>query len=463
VTDSDSPHGLLIRHFADWAAAKGKQVDLELLEELLHLRSTYDDLEATYWPLDSVEHLLLERWPAKGSVAAPDPEVLTDTLDAYFRFLRSTGRMSGRSGDPKALTKEARRAARRMPEAASDVANWSPTKVLMDFGRSIGIEVDDVPDIETMQDRLGQIQDAWNALPTAERQRRMPYPDDVVEDEDLTGAEKAMDRYGTHDPIIALLMTFADSLPTGELPPDDVVAPIVRAAPFTRQMLELAAWVGEGREITGTRVLRPALAHEAYGVLGLGEWTRSQLHRQYPDESLPGVAAVGLDAWIERQATRPWRSAADCEALHRVWVGAAACGLIEIVGKKARAVREPERDDERWVSMGIRSAVGVMNLVMQAPYSAAPLIFALMTSYVRGRRLVTFDEIVAFKSSWQWSVRDQAAFADDEWIAPLDRPRIAVALGRMADTGLYVETDDGITLTAAGDVFVTAWLKYMEG
>jgi hypothetical protein len=33
----------------------------------------------------------------------------------------------------------------------------------------------------------------------------------------------------------------------------------------------------------------------------------------------------------------------------------------------------------------------------------------------------------------------------------------------MADTGLYVETDDGISLTAAGDVFVTAWLKYMEG
>jgi hypothetical protein len=36
------------------------------------------------------------------------------------------------------------------------------------------------------------------------------------------------------------------------------------------------------------------------------------------------------------------------------------------------------------------------------------------------------------------------------------------ALGRVADTGLIVESAEGVRLTDAGDVFVTAWLGYME-
>ena len=33
----------------------------------------------------------------------------------------------------------------------------------------------------------------------------------------------------------------------------------------------------------------------------------------------------------------------------------------------------------------------------------------------------------------------------------------------MADTGLFIESDDGVALSDAGDVFVTAWLRFMEG
>ena len=418
--------------------------------------------------MDSVEHLLLERWPSKGGVAAPDPDVLVETLDAYFRFLRSAGRMASRSGDPKMLTKETRRAARRMSEAAADVANWSPTKVLMDFGRSVGIEVDDLPDVETLQTRLAQIQDQWNALPMEERQRRMPGTVNMSrqrEDSSMSGCDRAMSEYGVDDPIIALLMTFADKLPTGELPPEEAAAPVFRQAQYLRSMLALADWVGSGKEITSTGVLRPALAHEAHDHLRLGEWTREQLHRQYPDERYRGVAAVGLDIWIEQEATRPWTRAAECEALHRLWCGAIACGAIRVSGKKAVAVGEPdpERRAERWVSMGVRSAVGVMNLLLETPYFATPVVYALMASYVRGRAPVTKDEIMDFVSDWRRSPEELAYFREIDYDSrSWDQPLIDASLGKLADTGLYVETAGSVTLTDAGDVFVTAWLNHME-
>lgn len=465
---ADSPHGLLLRHFDDWARPKHRSADLDLLDELLRLRSSYDDLEPTYWPSGSVEHLLLERWPSKGAVEVPDPETLAESLDAFFRFLRNTGRMSAKSAEPKALAKEARRSVQRMPEAADDPARWSPTKVLMEYGRSIGLDVDAAPDIETLQQRLDQVQEAWNALPLEERRRLMPGPEhappEQADGEDLTGSELAMQRFGVDDKIIALLLTFADDLPTGTLPPDSVVAPIFERSPFMRKMLGLSHWVGDGRQVTATRVLRPALAHEVHDLLDLGAWTRSQLNREYPDESLPGVAAVGLDTWIEREATRPWRSAADCQALHRLWVGAAGCGLIEVGSSVARATEPPSPSDlETWVSLGVRGGVAVMDEILARPYRATPLVFALMSSYVRGRGLVTWEEIVDFQTVWWHTATDNERYRADPWFRQQDRAGVVASLGLMADTGLYVESEEGVVLTEAGDVFVTSWLTYMEG
>ena len=454
----------LLRDFDVWAQRKSRTVDLMLLDELLRVRSSYDELEPTYWPLDSVEHLLLERLPSKGPVEGFDEEVLTGTLDAYFRFLRSTGRMSGYSADPKALTREVRRHARRIQERVADRVNWSPNKVLMDFGRDIGIHLDDAPDMETLQQRLSQITEAWNALPVADRRRLMPRPGDdmEVEADAMPGREIAMRRFGVDDQVQGLLMTFADSLPTGEMPTPEQVAPMVEKASFIKQLLALAEWIGPGRAVTSTGVLRPAVAHEAYDHLVLGEWTRSQLRREYPDESLPGVAAVGRDAWIEREAERPWSRAADCPALHRLWLAAAAAGLVAVGSSTAVAVGELPGDAEDWVRLGLRACMGLMHHVLDSPYHAVPIIFALMTSYVADRRLVTWDEIVSFHQSW-WRTRDeQEQLETRDWLDSHDSSAVRVALGRMADTGLYEESERGVTLTVAGEVFVTAWLRYME-
>jgi hypothetical protein len=457
----------LLREFSAWVERKGRDADLMLLDELLQLRSAYDELEPTYWPAGSVEHLLLGRLPSKGPTETPAPDAVTETLDAYFRFLRSTGRMSHRSADPKELTREARRNARRMHELAGDRVNWSQNKVLADFGRTIGIELDGAPDLETLQQRLEQIQQAWNELPVSERRRLMPRPGDPTGEEadDLPGREVAMRLFGTDDQILALLMTFADRLPTGELPPPEVVWPQLERSSYLRQVLALAEWVGEGRAVTSTGVLRPAPAKEVAAELGLGEWTRAQLRREYRDESLPGVAAIGLDAWIEREAERPWTRAADCQALHRLWVGAIASGRVRVSSTKAVGVVGLPSDDEDRLSVGLRALVGLMQLVLDSPYHAVPIVFALLTSYVEERRLVTWDEIVTFHQIWRRSPAERAELADLEepgWFDAIDLNGVHGALGLMADTGLYVESDEGVALSDAGDVFVTAWLRFME-
>src|SRR5436190_18166948 len=56
---TDAPHRLLLSHFRSWLKTKARDVDVQLLESLLDLRGTYDDLDPTYWPAGSVQDLRL--------------------------------------------------------------------------------------------------------------------------------------------------------------------------------------------------------------------------------------------------------------------------------------------------------------------------------------------------------------------------------------------------------------------
>lgn len=470
----DSAHGLLLRHFAAWAEQKGKDVDLGLLDEMLSLRSGYDDLEPTYWPPGSAEHLLLESWPAKGAVAVPDPEVLEGSLDAWFRFLRGTGRMNTRSATPKELTKEVRRSLPRMAEVAQDRASWSPSKVLMEFGREQGIELDDLPDLETLQERLDEIQDRWNALPTDERRRLMPHPDDgalhgdpLLDDDpaedSLSGRDATLLRHDTDDVVLALVADVA-GLPEPATPPDrGLVAEQFAAAPAVRQVLALSDWVGEGKELTATGVLRPAPAREVHELLGLDSWTRAQLRREYPDEYYPGVRAKGLDAWIEDLVSSPWRSAADNHALHRLWSGAVRSGAVEVEGRRAvRGDTGPEGTDAR-VELGLGTALGVLDLAVRSQRMAVPVIHTLLTSYLRGPGEVSMEEVADFMHRWWYSPAEWAAMAElseDLEDRSYSALRSAdVAIGELSDLGVLEERHPGsFCLTAAGQLTVGTWL-----
>lgn len=86
------------------------------------------------------------------------------------------------------------------------------------------------------------------------------------------------------------------------------------AAPPLSRACRLAAWIGDGagRELTGTGVLRPAIALEACAELGI--------------ELPPG--------------TRKLRSARDVGELHEAWEAAVATGLVSVGASRAWAAAD---------------------------------------------------------------------------------------------------------------------------
>ncbi|MGH3425579.1 MAG: hypothetical protein ACRDO8_12650 [Nocardioidaceae bacterium] len=459
MTRADSEHRLLLSHLQTWATAKQRPVDVDLLDDLLELRAAYGEQNPTYWPEGSMDDLMLDLLPGKATIEAPDPDELASTMDTFVRFLRNTGRLAARSATPDALRRESRRAARRVPDAMADRGAWSPGKVLGDFGESLGLSLEDAPDVETLKARMAEVQDRWNALPVHERRRLMPTPGH----DDRPGLERAMDAYGTDDEVTALLMTFAQELPSGTLPAPDATAPQVRRAGLVPAVIELARWVGESEEVTGTHVLRPAAAHRAYDDLGLVETDRARLRNLYEHWVPPGVAEYGVEAYVDKLVARPWSRAADCESLDRLWHAAIACGAVTVAGKRATGHVPEHLDDDTWVDWGVRASIGVLERRLQNPYGNAGLLYALMRSYVRSRALVSWDEVADFADAWESTDEERAALAAGDFDRRgFDVDRHRRACFALRDTGILRESEDGVTLSEFGDVFVTAWLTYTE-
>lgn len=459
MPDEYSPFRLLLRHFDGWASQKQRDVDVDVLERLLDLRSTYDDIEPTYWPAGSVERLLLELVPAKGPVEPFDEHATETTLDGFFRFLRNTGRMAGRSASPAALGKELRRALPAMGERAADRQQWSSGKSLLDYGRSIGIDMDNVPDQATLQGRLQEIQDAWNNLPVHERQRRMPHPGD----DETSGEERALANYQTDDPVEALVITLTahESMPDGDLAAPESVASAVETSDLMTKIQALTEWIGERVEVTSTQAMRPASAHAAYEELGLERWARAAALGRFQHYEPPGVRAMGRDAWAEREVGRSWRNMGDCHALARVWWAAVACQAIEIVGKWAYPRWDREPSPELTVWRGVVATLELLENRMELPGRGIGLAYAFLESYKRERAVVGWQEILDFLRFWEFSpaeARDLGGYDFDFdgiffW-EPLDG-----ACFELADTGAFVTSEEGIALTPFGEIVVANWLR----
>lgn len=448
---TDAPHRLLLSHFTTWTRAKNREVDVPLLESLLDLRATYDDLEPTLWPAGSVQDLLLRLLPAKGPAEPLPSDPVVDALDAYFRFLRNTGRMSARSATPADLTKEARRSAKKMAAAARDRTNWSPSKSLIDFGASIGLSLDDLSSVDELQGRLDQISAAWNDLPIHERQRLDPPK------ENLSGRSRAMAAYQTDDEVEALIRAFRYEMPQGGLPSPEEVAPIIRKAGLLNQLEALTRWVEPRTEVTATAVLRPAAARKAFDDLGLVAWTREQLRRDYADAELqPEEMELILDTTAPLQT---WRSARDCPALDRLWNAARACQVIKIEGRWAYASWPTKLDDEATVNLTINAGLGLLySFLDDDPGFGLPVLgYALLRSYVRRPRPVSLQEIEDFTVSWILPPSEPAR-SDGQFYRRWIRATIRRALYSFSDLGIFSETENEIALTAFGDAFVSAWL-----
>jgi hypothetical protein len=451
---TDAPHRLLVSHFTNWTQSKGREVDVQLLEGLLDLRATYDDLEPTLWPAGSVQDLLLRLLPAKGPTEPLPSDATVDALDAYFRFLRSTGRMSARSATPADLAKEARRSVKKMAAAARDRTNWSPGKTMIDFGASIGLGLDDLSSVDEVQGRLDQITAAWNELPIHERQRLDPPKGN------LSGRSRAMTAYQTEIEMEALIRSFSYEMPQGDLPSPEEVAPIIREASLISQLEALTRWIEPRAEVTTTGVLRPAAARQAFADLGLASWMRESLRIDYAEMS-SRVSPEDIETLLDTVAPlQTWRSARDCLALDRLWSAALTCRVIRIEGRWAYAAWPEQLDDEAIVNLATNAGLDLLfGYLDQDPYFGLPVLgYALLRSYVRRPRPVPLKEIADFAESWMVPPSERAG-SDHNITRRLINSSLHRALHHLSDLGIFSQTQNEIVLTAWGDVFVSAWLS----
>ena len=159
-----------------------------------------------------------------------------------------------------------------------------------------------------------------------------------------------------------------------------------------------------------------------------------------------------------------WASSArDCPALDRVWMAAVGCGVVVLEGRWAHPGWTRPTDPGTWVDLGVWAAVSVLESELDYPSRGIALVYALMRSYTRGCRLVPWEEIVDFAIDWHLSPDEQRRYAEYDIDERSSEHRLLrSACHFMQDTGVFVTSDEGLTLTPFGDVFVTAWLKYRE-
>lgn len=384
-------HELLIRHAVAWADKRRQPLDRDLLETVLDLRDFHDASAPQEWPAGSAEHLMLVRWPSHGPSGVPDVEALVATLDSFWRFLRGTGRMASVSADPKSLTREARRAAPEMAAACEDPSRHSASKALMEFGESIGISLEDADSVDEVNDRLQQIMDAWNAQPYEQRLARSSGPAHQGSVPGMAATEliaSLMEDEGDQDPWDLAdedeLVPFSD--------PAEVAAD-VRASPFVQQCRRLVEWVGDGRQITGTDVLRLAPAREAYEVLDLYAWDREdQRLLAGEDHPLP-LESEELMRSVSRDS---FRSAAACRPLDRLWLACLEARVLELSRSRAYGAWEEPASDEEWRNRGM---VLIMSALATMPEEHVPPLMGTLLHLLRpGQGPLPLREL----EEWWW-------------------------------------------------------------
>lgn len=441
---------LLLRHAERWAAERRRDLDVDLVREALQLRSAHDGLAANRWPARTVTHLLLVRWPAQGSLE-PDVPVLLASLETFWRFLRNTGRLAAGSAEPTALVGEAKSAGRRMAAACADPANFGPSKQMLAFGREIGITLDDLDDMDEANERLQRIMNAWNSLPTEERQRRSGSMSNAGSrvGQALGEAAGQLQRDGELPAGWAMPEPARLDEDPGDEPvyPVDpaVSAPQYRASTYLRQVLALCEWVGEGREATATEVLRPAVAKQAYADLGLWTWERDWLVATGME--LP--RGRRMDEILSQIGLSVWRSAADCLALDRLWLPALSTGLIVIRGKKAVFDRGAvPTTDEGWARLAQMLLLALAHRA--GPESAFdPLLSVLLAIAWRAKRPHSPAELADlwWSSPANWASQSRR---DPELARRLSDRHLQGCLAMFGDTGAWVVSRGKLTGTDIG-------------
>jgi hypothetical protein len=273
-----------------------------------------------------------------------------------------------------------------------------------------------------------------------------------------------MAAYQTDDEIEALIRPFRYEMPQGELAPPSEIAPRIRATGLINQLEALARWVEPRAQITTTGVLRPAAARQAFADLGLEAWMREWNRIDYVDlesELKPEEMDLILDASASAQS---WRSARDCRAIDRLWSAAVGCEVIHLQGSWAYASWPEKLTDEGITQLATRAGLALLaDYLDDEMFVGIPILcYALLRGYVRRPRPVPLREIEDFGLDWSLppSDRDRPFYQTYRRLLGTSLRRVLYELG---DLDIFDQTEQEITLTRWGDVFVSGWLNLELG
>ncbi len=291
----------LVDDFAAWARTHAPDVDPADVDLLLRVRA--DHLGApdpTRWRTGQLRELLLEVYPRQISVDPRAAGEIHAAAAALLRYLAETGRLGHESASVEKLCQELEEIGPQLADALADRDRYGLAKTLVMTAIDEGVDATD-------PEALDQWLRDFNNRPLEER---------------VAITEPAMVRVRAEDGLIPLnpddlIDRESLALPPVHPAPVPVLARAARRAPALATAVRLAQWIGDGRPVTRTGVLRPADAVAALRELCLAE-----------------------------EPVQPPSSARAVPELQRPWALALTIGLLELAGRRVR--RGPALD--RWLS-----------------------------------------------------------------------------------------------------------------
>lgn len=213
-----------------------------------------------------------------------------------------------------------------------------------------------------------------------------------------------------------------------------------RGTPFVAELLGFAAWVGDGKEVTNTKVLRPAVARSAYRELDLWSWERDDLQLEFGAVGITAEATVPDTVQKERML-RSWRSAADCRPLERLWSPCVTTGIVTVGSRWAVSSWQPPATPKSWFNLSLAAALAFAQTIRQP---SPDIVVEALTEYCETRAQ---QEEMARRARWvaEHTGRFDASEHKMTWLE--------LALFHFCGCGLWDITDGRFMPTALGRDF----------
>ncbi|XVV03523.1 hypothetical protein ACQPW3_40450 [Actinosynnema sp. CA-248983] len=261
----------LVAEFGGWAAGRGLDVDLFVVEAALDARVTEDGV-LTRWDMADIEGLLLEWFPRKVTLERSEWSDALTTLHHWVDFLAATRGDDVRDLD--GLHAVIDRSAPEFHVRMTDECNYGPAKFWMTRMLKHGVDIADEDSVRGFlrAAQAGEIDYDQDVLAEIMRRRALEGEADLV-----------LPEFEEHSP---------GPLPPALVPPDGELASLAEGTIAVARFRTLVAWVGAGRALTTTKRLRVADARELALLLGVDA---PFLERARSSADLPEVSL--LVAW----------------------------------------------------------------------------------------------------------------------------------------------------------------------